>query len=294
MQKITPFLWFDGKAEEAANFYISLFENSKILGLTRYGEEGPGLKGAVMTVRFQLAGQIFDALNGGPVFTFTPSISFYVNCKTVGEVDALWAKLSPGGSVLMPLNKYPFSEKYGWVTDPYGISWQLFHNANPFTQKIAPCLMFGGSQNGKAEAAIKDYMSLFENSKVIMLARYGNDQAVPEASVMHAEFALHGQEFIAMDSHLEHTFTFTPAISFFVDCQTQEEVDRLWEKLSESGRKDQCGWLQDKYGVSWQIVPSILPEYLQDPDPEKSGRVMKAMLKMTKLDIAQLTKAYNG
>jgi predicted 3-demethylubiquinone-9 3-methyltransferase (glyoxalase superfamily) len=155
MQKITPFLWFDGKAEEAANFYVSLFKNSKVGRVTRYGEGGPGPKGTVMSVTFQLEGQEFFALNGGPQFKFTP------------------------------------------------------------------------------------------------------------------------------------------AISFFVNCEAQPEIDELWEKLSEGGRKDRCGWLQDKFGLSWQIVPSILGKLLGDKDAEKAKRVMQAMLQMDKLDIARLQQAYD-
>ena len=155
MQKIVPFLWFDGKAEEAMNFYVSIFKNSKVVTVTRYGEAGPGKKGTVMSATFQLAGQDFYALNGGPQFKFTP------------------------------------------------------------------------------------------------------------------------------------------AISLFVNCETQKEVDELWEKLSAGGRKDQCGWLQDKYGLSWQIVPTILGKLLADKDPAKANRVMQAMLKMTKIDIKDLQQAYD-
>jgi predicted 3-demethylubiquinone-9 3-methyltransferase (glyoxalase superfamily) len=156
MQKITPFLWYDGRAEEAANFYTSIFNNSKIVSLTRYGDAGPGPKGSVMSVIFQLEGQDFYALNGGPMFQFTP------------------------------------------------------------------------------------------------------------------------------------------AISFFVNCQTQAEVDELWEKLSVGGRKDRCGWLQDKFGVSWQIIPRHLSEMLADKDPAKSQRVMQAMMQMEKIDIEGLKRAYAG
>ena len=156
MQKITPFLWFDHQAEEAANFYVSVFKNSKILDISRYGEGGPGPEGTVMTVTFQLNGQEFTALNGGPIFKFTE------------------------------------------------------------------------------------------------------------------------------------------AISFFVHCETQEEVDELWEKLSEGGEEGQCGWLKDKYGVSWQIIPAALMEMLQDKDPEKSKRVMEAMLQMRRIDIKALRRAYEA
>ena len=156
MQKITPFLWFDDKAEEAANFYVSIFKNSKVLSLTRYGEAGPGPKGSVLTAEFELEGQKFVALNGGPHFKFTEAISFVVNCAT------------------------------------------------------------------------------------------------------------------------------------------QEEVDYFWEKLLDGGKESQCGWLKDKYGLSWQIVPTVLPELLQDRDPEKANRVMQAMMKMIKIDIETLKRAAEG
>jgi predicted 3-demethylubiquinone-9 3-methyltransferase (glyoxalase superfamily) len=290
VQKITPFLWFDNQAEEAMNFYTSIFRNSKIGDVTRYGEAGPGPKGAVMTATFQLEGQEFMVLNGGPEFTFTPAISFFVTYETHQELDGLWEKLAEGGTVLMELDQYPFSEKFGWVQDKYGLSWQLTLASH--TQRITPFLMYVGEQHGKAEEAMKLYVSLFRNSSILNIVRYGPGQEEPEGTVTHAAFLLNGQEFMAMDSNREHLFTFTPAISFFVNCETQEEVDKLWETLSEGGEKQPCGWLQDKYGVSWQIIPTVLGEMLSDPDPVKSQRVMKAMLQMGKIDIQGLKRAY--
>jgi predicted 3-demethylubiquinone-9 3-methyltransferase (glyoxalase superfamily) len=290
MQKISSCLWFDDNAEEAVNFYTSIFKNSKIGSVARYGEEGPGPKGRVMTMTFQLDGQEFMALNGGPHFTFSPAISFFVNCETQPEIDELWDKLSEGGTVLMELDTYPFSEKFGWVADKFGVSWQL--NRASRTQKIAPFFMYVGKQHGKAEEAIHFYISLFKHSSILNIERYGAGQEEPEGTVMHAVFSLNGQEFMAMDSNREHPFTFSPAISLFVNCETQEEVDELWEKLSEGGEKEECGWLKDKYGVSWQIVPTVLGELMQDEDPEKSKRVMKTMLQMKKIDIKTLQEAY--
>jgi predicted 3-demethylubiquinone-9 3-methyltransferase (glyoxalase superfamily) len=290
MQKITPFLWFNDQAEEAVNFYTSIFKNSKLGTITRFGEDVPGPKGKVMTITFQLAGGEFMALNGGPEFNFTPAISFFVLCETPEEIDALWEKLSAGGKILMELDKYPFSEKFGWVQDKFGVSWQL--NLANLKQKIAPFLMFVGEQHGKAQEAINFYTSLFENSNIIMVAPYGAGQDEPEGTISHAMFSLNGQEFMAMDSRREHAFTFTPAISFFVNCETQEEVDEFWEKLSAGGEKGQCGWLEDKYGVSWQIVPTILGKLLNDPDAEKARRVTQAMLQMQKIDIEGLRQAY--
>ena len=290
MQKINPFLWFDTQAEEAAAFYTSLFDNSGIVSTARYGDAGPGPKGSVLTVTFQLEGQSFMALNGGPQFSFTPAISFFVTCTTENEVDALWRKLSKGGKILMELQKYPFSEKFGWVADRYGLTWQL--NLAGSEKKISPFLMFVGKQHGKTEEAITSYASVFKGSRIDQVERYGAGREEPEGTVMHARFSLAGQEFMAMDSSREHAFTFTPAVSFFVNCTTQEEVDELWEKLSQGGKKGQCGWLEDRYGVSWQIVPTVLGELLGDPDPVRSKRVMEAMLKMTKLDIEGLQQAY--
>lgn len=292
MQKIIPHLWFDHQAEEAVNFYTTLFQDSKILRESRYGEEGAKVsgraEGTIMTVTFLLAGQEFIALNGGPYFTFTPALSFFVNEDTEEEINETWEKLTAGGTVLMEMDTYPFSEKFGWVQDKFGISWQL--NLASSKQKIAPFFMFAGQQYGKAEEAINRYISLFPNSSINEIER--NEDA--EGTVKRAAFTLAGRDFIAIDSGIEHSFTFTEAISLFVTCTTQEEVDTLWEKLSEGGEQGQCGWLKDKYGVFWQIVPTALGEMLNDPDSVKSKRVMKAMLGMKKIEIEGLREAYEG
>ena len=153
-------------------------------------------------------------------------------------------------------------------------------------QKITPCLWF----NNNAEEAVKFYTSIFKNSKIGAIARYGEAGPGPKGTVMVATFQLDGQEFLALNGGPQ--FTFSPAISFLVNCEAQEEVDELWEKLSEGGEKQRCGWLKDKYGVSWQIVPTALGKMMQDKDAEKSQRVMKAMLQMTKIDIGGLKRAY--
>lgn len=155
-------------------------------------------------------------------------------------------------------------------------------------QKITPFLWF----DANAEEAMQFYTSIFKNSKITGISRYGDAGPGPKGTVMVGSFELDGQAFMALNGGPQ--FKFSPAISFVVDCKTQQEVDELWEKLSEGGRKDQCGWLQDKFGVSWQIVPTILGELMQDKDPEKSQRVMKAMLGMNKLDIEGLKRAYEG
>jgi len=153
-------------------------------------------------------------------------------------------------------------------------------------QKIIPFLWF----DGKAEEAMNFYISIFKNSKIVSVTRYGEEGPGANGTVMTASFLIEGQEFVALNGGPQ--FTFSQAISFVVNCETQEEVDELWEKLSEDGDKQQCGWLKDKFGVSWQIVPVVLVEMLQDRDPGKSKRVMAAMLQMGKIDIRILQQAY--
>lgn len=291
MQKIVPFLWFDDQAEEAVNLYTSIFQGGKIGAIARYGENTPGPAGKVMTVAFELVGQEFVALNGGPVFQFSPAVSFFVSCQDEEQVEGLWKKLSEGGTVLMDLDQYPFSEKYGWLMDRYGVPWQLILSRTP--QKISPCFLFVGSQHGKAEEAIHSYLSVFENSSINLIERYTAGEGDAEGTIKHARFTLHGQEFIAMESGLDHQFTFTPAISFFVNCGDQAEVDYFWEKLSHEGETERCGWLKDKYGISWQIVPTILAKLMSDSDEAKASRVTQALLKMTKIDVELLQKAYD-
>ena len=285
-QMITPFLWFDGKAEEAMSLYTSAFKNSRIVSTM------PGPDGSVMSGTFELNGQEFIALNAGPMFTFTPAVSFFVTCESKEEIDRLWATLSRDGTVLMELDKYPFSDRYGWLGDKFGVSWQLM--LSDTSQNISPSLLFVGEQAGKAEEAMEFYTSLFPNSRIAQVERYGEEDQDPTGTVKYASFSLNGRSFSAMDSHFNHQFTFSPAISFFVKCRTQEEIDKYWEKLSAGGEKQQCGWLKDRYGVSWQIVPPILGQMLSDPDREKAKRVMDAMMKMKKIIIRDLEQAYNG
>ena len=296
MQKIIPHLWYDDKAEEAVDFYASIFKNSKKVSVTRYGEAGAKVsgrpKGSVLTVTFELEGQRFIALNGGPLFSFTPAVSFFVGCESAEEINERWRRLSEGGTILMEFDKYPFAEKYGWAQDKYGLSWQLILANSP--QKITPCLMFVGGQKGKAEEAMNQYVSLFPDSALIRIERYGKGGPDPEGTVMHGVFSLRGQEFIAMDSALPHAFGFTDAISFLVACDDQKEIDKLWKKFTAGGEEGQCGWLKDKYGLSWQISAAVLSEMLADPDAAKSERVMKVLLQMKKLDIKALRRAYEG
>jgi len=275
---IYPCLWFDGKAKEAASFYCSVFNNSVITA------ENP------IVVTFESAGQKFMCLNGGPQYTFNPSISFFVLCETEEEVDKAWKNLLEGGSVLMPLDKYDWSAKYGWVQDRFGLSWQIsLGKRDEVGQKFTPMLMFTGKQNGRAEQAFQFYTSLFANSSVKGVLRYNKGENEVEGAVKHAQFSLGKYAFMAMESSLPHHFSFNEAISFVVECKTQEDIDYYWEKLSAVPEAEQCGWLKDKFGISWQIVPEILGKLMSDPS--KSERVMQAFLQMKKFEIDKLITA---
>lgn len=299
MRKIIPFLWFDQNAEEAINFYVSIFGNSKILNVSRYDDASSKAaempEGLVMSIDFELEGQSFGALNGGPMFKFNPAMSFFVNCESKEEVDRLWSKLSDGGEVMMELGKYPYSDWYGWIQDKYGVSWQLFQGRQS-QQKIVPALMFSGDLKGRAEEAVQFYTSLFKNSSVSIMARYEEgDMGGRAGAIKHANFYVDGYNMIAMDNFMEQAnYSFAQGVSLMINCRDQAEVDFFWEKLSEGGQTSQCGWTMDKYGIPWQVVPTILGELLNDPDPVKAKRVMEAMLKMTKIEIEDLKKAYDG
>lgn len=297
MQKITPYFWFDNEAEEAARFYTSIFPNSGIGRISRYGEAGREFHrrepGSVMTVEFEIEGSEMTALNGGPgVFHFSRASSLCVNCDNGKEVNAIWNELVKGGTIAMPLQKYPFSEKFGWLTDKFGLSWQIC--LNPGNQKIIPCLMFAGEHHGNAGPAIDYYVSVFDDSEVLNLLRYVAGESGGEGTVKKALFSLGGRLFMAMDGSGKHDFSFTGAFSFLVKCDTQEEVDRYWEKLSSGGDENaqQCGWLKDRFGVTWQIVPKILLELIGDPNSEKSQKALNAMFQMKKIDIEGLQRAY--
>jgi predicted 3-demethylubiquinone-9 3-methyltransferase (glyoxalase superfamily) len=216
-----------------------------------------------------------------------------VVCETEAEIDAAWKRLADGGMALMPLNKYDWSNKYGWVQDRFGISWQLtLGKIADVGQKITPSFMFVGEQHGRAEEAVHLYTSVFNNSDITGIMKYGPGEPLPEGTVKHAQFSLDGHVFMVMDSGMDHHFQFNEALSFVVSCDTQEEIDYFWDRLTANGgQESQCGWLKDKFGVSWQIIPPLLIKYINDPDPVKAGNVAQAMLKMQKIDIGALERA---
>jgi predicted 3-demethylubiquinone-9 3-methyltransferase (glyoxalase superfamily) len=290
-QKITPCLWFEKDAQEICKFYSSIFKDSEVKYI-RTLKNTPS--GTVEVAAVRLRDMESTLLVAGPLFKFSPAVSFLIACETKDEVEALWAKLTKGGKPLMELGEYPFSEKYGWTEDKYGLSWQVMSvGGRAIEQKITPMLMFVGKQCGKAEEAMEFYATLFNPSRIDGIVRYGEGELPDKpGTIKHAAFALAGQRFTAMDSAYAHAFTFNEAISFMVHCETQEEIDYYWGKLSADPAAEQCGWLKDKYGLSWQIFPTVLGEMLNDK--EKSARVTAVFLKMKKFDIEALKRAYEG
>ena len=297
MQKITPHLWFDVEAKEAAAFYASVFDNSAVTNVTTIHDTPSG---DCDVVSFKVSGHPFMAISAGPLFKPNPSVSFIVNFdpsrdKDAGrKLDAVWGKLSEGGTALMPLDKYPFSECYGWVPDKYSVSWQLILSdpAGEPRPAIIPSLLFVGANCGKAEEAIEFYLSVFGNAKQGMTVRYpAGREPDKEGTIMFADFMLENTWLAAMDSAHEHNFSFNEAICLMVSCDTQEEIDYFWEKLSAVPEAEQCGWIKDRYGLSWQIIPKVMGELMGGSDREKATRVTQAMLQMKKLDIEKLKAA---
>jgi predicted 3-demethylubiquinone-9 3-methyltransferase (glyoxalase superfamily) len=300
MQKIVPHLWFDKEAKEATTFYASVFPKSEVTGVNVLHNTPSG---DCDVVSFTLWGHQFMSISAGPYFTLNPSVSFMVNfdpsrdpqAKT--RIDEIWAKLMEGGKALMPLDKYPFSERYGWVADKYGVTWQLILT-NPEGEErppIIPSLLFTQDKAGKAEEASDYYLSVFKDAKRGALSRWPAGMAPEkEGTVMFTDFMLANQWFAAMDSANKHEFTFNEAVSLMVRCDTQEEIDYYWEKLSAVPEAEQCGWLKDKFGISWQIVPTAMDEMMSKGTPEQVDRVTQAFLPMKKFDLAKLKEAYDG
>ena len=293
MPRITPHLWFDNQAVEAAELYVGALPNSRVTDVSVIKDTPSG---DCDIVSFELCGQPFQAISAGPPFRFTPAISFLVRCATGEEVDALWKVLSAGGEALMPLDSYPFSDRYGWTTDRYGLSWQIMHDTRgQIDQAIIPTLMYVGDVCGKAEEAANHYASVFPDSKVDHIQRYGEGEE-PEVpgTIRHLYMSLDGYKIAAMDSAREHDFTFNEAISLMVGCADQREIDHYWEALSAFPELEQCGWLRDRFGVSWQVTPDALDRFLSEGTEEQKARVTQAFLPMKKFDLAELERAYRG
>ncbi len=288
MNKISVNLWYDKEASEAAEFYCQTFPDTRIV--SRY-EMHDTPSGEVEIINVSLMGFDFVLMSAGPYFKPSPAISFHIPCYSEAEVEDIWHKLTPNGKVLMELGEYPFSKKYGWVEDKYGFSWQIIMVEPGIPKVVTPVLMYTGQNAGRAEEAVALYTSVFDNSEIKAVSRYpaGMEPDI-EGSVMYLDFHLLGQKMGAMDSRRDHKFTFGEAISIIVTCRDQEEIDKYFDKLSAVPESEQCGWLKDKYGVSWQIVPEGVEKFFAGKDKEKMAKVMKVFLEMKKIDIATLEK----
>lgn len=291
MQKIVTHLWFDKEAKEASKFYTSLFSDSKVENISTITGTPSG---DCDIVTFKLLGQKFMAISAGPYFKFNPAISLFVTFDNETKIKKIWDKLVDGGKILMEFNKYEWADKYGWLQDKYGLSWQLSLSKDHKMDQITPFLMFTQKGAGMAKKAIESYTKIFPNSKTEMIIPYEKGDGDKEGFIKHSRFSLNGQKFIAIDSSFKHDFIFNGAISFIVNCDNQKEIDYYWEKLSAVPEAEQCGWLKDKFGVSWQIVPTAMNKMMASGDKKKLARITEAFLKMKKFDIAALKRAYEG
>ncbi len=291
MQRIVPNVWFDHDAAEAAEFYAAIFPDGRVLDTQYYPNEGlldfqAEMADKVLSARLELAGYQLTAINAGAEFPVNPSVSFLVNFdpsvdpQARGHLDDMWAALSDGGRALMPLQVYPFSPRYGWVQDRFGVSWQLMltnpeGEPRPF---IIPSLMFGHTVQGRAEEAIEFYTTLLAG-RTGTVARYPREAGPVAGEVMFADFQMLDQWFAAMDA-ADQDFTFSPGVSLMLLCADQAELDRYWERLSAVPEAEQCGWCADKFGLSWQVVPGNMDELMTRPGAYAS------LMEMKKIEIA--------
>ncbi|MBB2148602.1 VOC family protein [Pedobacter gandavensis] len=276
---IYPCLTIRGKITEAAEFYTQTFGEGKI------GTTHP------FVIQIELSGQKFMLLNEGPSTDPNPAISFMVLGENAEETEKYWNKLQDGGKIMMPLDSYPWSTKYGWIEDKYGVSWQLYTGTKEdVPQKFCPTLMFTGDRAGKAETAINFYTSLFPNSVIQGIQKYAEGEGDRTDFIKHAQYKLNDYTMMAMDSSAAHAFGFNDAISLVVECETQEEIDKYWDQLTSNGGFEvACGWCIDQFGISWQIIPKAIVQLISHP--ERGQRAMKAMMGMKKLIIKELENA---
>ena len=296
-QKIVPHLWFNTEAKEAADFYADVFPDSKVISSCVFS----GPEGDSEALIFEVMGYRFMSISAGPYFTKNPTISFLIpySPEETDLINQIWERLLDGGKALMDLGEYPFNKHYGWVEDKYDVSWQFYlmeeEQEEPYSDRVVPTLMFVNDVAGKAEDAMKFYVDIFKESKDKGVYHYpeGMEPNLPE-HVMHGEFKLEGQSFTMQDSAEAHDFNFNEGISLLVNCDTQEEIDYYWDKLTYVPESEQCGWLKDKFGLSWQISPKVMDDVMGNGTKEEIERVTEAFMKMKKFDLAEIERAYKG
>ena len=285
--KFAPCLWVDNQVEEMTELYTKVFENGKPLKTLYFLEDAHGKIGDILTQSVQLANQEFILLNGGPEFKATPSISYMVTCTSETQLQVLWQELSEGGKLLMNLAIYPGVGQFGWLEDRFGISWQFSLDQSSSSQKITPCFMFSGEQYGNASRAVAEWIEVFQSGEI--LEHYSNEDSTTKL----AKFTLHQQEFMAMDSAVDHDFTFSLANSFYVYCENQKEIDRLWTAITSKGTEMPCGWMDDRFGVAWQTVTRDMDTMLDRKNLTKALAVTQAVYGMMKIDSEELRRIYN-
>jgi predicted 3-demethylubiquinone-9 3-methyltransferase (glyoxalase superfamily) len=277
MLSIYPCIWFDQQAQQAASFYEEVFPDAERLS------ENP------MVVLISIRGTKLMLLNGGPMYQANAAISYFVYCGSDEEIERVYAAFTAKGSIMMPLGTYPWTRRYAWVIDQFGVSWQLDVEPIRAAQKIVPALLFSQPQGHVVAEAVRNYTRIFEPSMILMEAPHPPQADMLEGALLFAQFKLHDYIFNAMSSTERHEFQFGPGNSFVVECDTQEQIDHFWSELGSGGQYQMCGWLVDRYGVSWQIIPSILPTLMADP--LKRDKVVEAFMKMQKFEIAGLVDA---
>lgn len=285
--KFAPCLWVDNQVEEMTELYTKVFENGKPLKTLYFLEDAHGKIGDILTQSVQLANQEFILLNGGPEFKATPSISYMITCTSETQLQVLWQELSEGGKLLMNLAIYPGVGQFGWLEDRFGISWQFSLDQSSSSQKITPCFMFSGEQYGNASRAVAEWIEVFQSGEI--LEHYSNEDSTTKL----AKFTMHQQEFMAMDSVVDHDFTFSLANSFYVYCENQKEIDRLWTAITSKGTEMPCGWMGDRFGVAWQTVTRDMDTMLDRKNLTKALAVTQAVYGMMKIDSEELRRIYN-
>ncbi len=289
---LKPSIWFDTQAGEAAAFYTRLFPDSRIEDILSLPDIPSG---EVELVSFSLSGISFEAMSAGPYAALNPAISFIIACDSAEEFDHYWNHLSQEGKTLTVPGKYGFSERYGWIQDQFGVSWQpmLTRAEGDPRPKIVPALLFSGNHSGKAASARQQYHQVMPDSELGTYIPYPKQQLSdgPEKT-MFSDMRILNQHVALMDNPLESGFPFNEAISLALYCDTQEQVDFLFSALSLDPKAEQCGWLKDSFGVSWQIVPKQFNWMIKHGSKRQIKQVIEAVLKMKKPDISVLESAY--